>query len=267
MRKRFEKAFDRVLLNEKERNRILENVVGQKQAVKERGRFWQGKTGGAVVVAAALLVFAAVNVLLLGGMERKSPAGMVSEETTGEEVSSFTGDNFEEASGGENDVMEEINEERTEETTVVDVDLSEEQQAQMFMALQDYMPVKNASVTAFFGEGASQGHMGIDMTSEDSVVYLVMDGTVTTYGFTAEKGNYLVIDHGNGVVTEYCCLQESKVSAGDVLGAGTPIAVYGQTGMATGPHLHWEILVNGENRNPLVYVEEHLEQFTAQPWN
>lgn len=141
------------------------------------------------------------------------------------------------------------------------LDITKEEQEALFAQTAQHLPVKNAVMTAIMAvrDDNKYQHNGIDLTSDDTTVYAILDGTVTDYGYTAQKGNYLVIDNGNGVVTEYAHLSESLVSVGDVLSAGTPAAVMGKTGMSTGIHLHWEMTVNGELVNPLCYVAEYLK--------
>lgn len=287
MRKRFEKAFDKVLLNDKEKNQIIENVISHKSVAKEKDSFWQGKTGGVIVVACALLVFVLINAVIFGGMRKGTPVSAVLDETgtvetlaaenestdmTAAETVAAADETPEAIEGAEdvNETLEAIEgEEDVNETPELDGsdELSQEQQAEIFQRLADYMPVKNAVMTSGFGLHRDFPHTGIDLTADETAVYLVMDGTVTAYDFTAEKGNYLVIDHGNGIVTEYHHLKESMVSVGDVLSAGASIAIYGNTGMSTGAHLHWEIIVNGEYQNPLVYVSDNLKDFLINPWN
>jgi murein DD-endopeptidase MepM/ murein hydrolase activator NlpD len=65
------------------------------------------------------------------------------------------------------------------------------------------------------------------------------------YGYTVE------IDHGNGVVTRYAHCRALVVRAGDEVAAGAVIATVGRSGLATAPHLHYEVLVHGRNVNPL----------------
>lgn len=146
---------------------------------------------------------------------------------------------------------------------VAAMDISKETQVRLFELLTDYLPLKNAAFTS--GTEVHRGieHKGIDMTTDDTepVIYAVMDGTVLECGWGGSKGICLVIDNGNGVITEYHHLRECLVSAGDVLSAGTPAAVMGNTGISTGIHLHWEMRADGEFVNPLCYVAEHLDLF------
>lgn len=299
MRNRFKKAFDKVSLDNMEKNQIIENVVNNQSIMKEKRNFWQGKYGGIATVCAALIVFVLVNAAIFGGMKKGSPASDIPESETTESMSPeepnvenaaiVAGEELttaEETPTGENvtaAVDESTEKDITEEPelkaaeglqielenilaqteSLSPLDVPGETQKRLFELLADYLPVKNAVMTANMavrGQNMYE-HSGIDMKSDDTTVYTVMNGTVLDYGFTAAKGNYLVIDNGNGVMTEYYHLKENFVSAGDVLSAGTPVAVMGSTGMSTGPHLHWQMTVNGELVNPLCYAAEHLELF------
>jgi murein DD-endopeptidase MepM/ murein hydrolase activator NlpD len=67
-------------------------------------------------------------------------------------------------------------------------------------------------------------------------------------------GNTLEIDHGNGIITRYAHCSHIDVRAGQRVTRGQRIAAVGSTGLATGPHLHYEIHINGKVVNPLTYV-------------
>jgi murein DD-endopeptidase MepM/ murein hydrolase activator NlpD len=71
--------------------------------------------------------------------------------------------------------------------------------------------------------------------------------------FTGEmpaRGNVLILDHGGGVYSTYAHLQDFEVEPGDEVAQGQPIARVGTSGFSTGPHLHWEMWVNGANVDP-----------------
>ena len=67
-----------------------------------------------------------------------------------------------------------------------------------------------------------------------------------------------IIDHGVGVYTGYWHQQESKVSVGQKLAYGELIGYVGNTGLSTGPHLHWEVWVNGIQVNPLEWIDQEI---------
>jgi murein DD-endopeptidase MepM/ murein hydrolase activator NlpD len=100
-------------------------------------------------------------------------------------------------------------------------------------------------------------HQGLDIaTPHGQPVYSPSDGTVV---FAATEGGYgkvLVIDHGYGVKTRYGHLSEIHVHAGDRVRRGDKVAAVGNTGRSTGPHLHYEVRVNGIPENPRKFVLE-----------
>ena len=81
------------------------------------------------------------------------------------------------------------------------------------------------------------------------------DGTVTETGFDTERGNYLMIDHGDGLTTLYAACSKVDVNEGDPVKAGTPIAAVGSTGRSTGPHLHFEVRQDDVPQNPTAYFD------------
>lgn len=106
-------------------------------------------------------------------------------------------------------------------------------------------------------------HAGIDLgmgnaagTSLGKTVVAVAQGTVVVAGVHSSYGYYVIIDHGNGLQTLYAhCLAGSlMVVPGQVVVAGQPISRVGSTGYSTGPHLHFEVRVNGNRVNPRPYL-------------
>ena len=104
-------------------------------------------------------------------------------------------------------------------------------------------------------------HDGIDIPAPAGTpVLAAADGTVAETGFDAERGNYLVLDHGGGLQTVYGQCREILVQAGDAVSAGEQAAVLGNTGMSTGAHLHFQVLLDGEPQNPLAYFDAALRR-------
>ena len=99
-------------------------------------------------------------------------------------------------------------------------------------------------------------HAGIDIPAETGTpVLAAAGGTVTEAGYDAVRGNYLVLDHGDGMETVYGQCLSLSVAAGNVVAAGQEIAAVGSTGQSTGPHLHFEVRQEGEARNPVAYFD------------
>lgn len=98
-------------------------------------------------------------------------------------------------------------------------------------------------------------HQGLDIngTLQDPT-YAADAGIVTFAGWNKSGyGNMILIDHGNGMVTRYAHHSKLFVKAGDQVAKGQSIGMVGSTGRSTGPHLHYEIYVNGKRVNPLEY--------------
>ena len=79
-------------------------------------------------------------------------------------------------------------------------------------------------------------------------------GTVTTSALSSSYGNYIIINHGDGTTTLYAHMQQRLVSKGATVKQGQVIGKVGSTGISTGPHIHFEIRVNGTRVDPQKYV-------------
>jgi murein DD-endopeptidase MepM/ murein hydrolase activator NlpD len=103
-------------------------------------------------------------------------------------------------------------------------------------------------------------HKGVDLTAPTgSDVYAALDGRVTTSAKHRQYGNYVIIDHGNGVQTVYAHNSKLLVQDGDLVHKGQKIAEVGRTGNATGPHLHFELRLQGSAQNPLPMMNDTEE--------
>ena len=103
-------------------------------------------------------------------------------------------------------------------------------------------------------------HKGVDLTAPTgAAVFAALDGQVIFAGKHKQYGNYVMVDHGNGVVTLYAHHSLNLVQAGDIVRRGQKIAEVGRTGNATGPHLHFELRVDGVQRNPLPVLNDEEE--------
>ncbi|NMC62401.1 MAG: M23 family metallopeptidase, partial [SAR324 cluster bacterium] len=98
-------------------------------------------------------------------------------------------------------------------------------------------------------------HKGTDFTLENGrMVHATADGTVSKVKFDRTYGKVVDVDHGNGISTRYAHLARSLVSEGQKVARGERIAIAGNSGMSTGPHLHYEVQVNRRSRDPLKFV-------------
>ena len=98
-------------------------------------------------------------------------------------------------------------------------------------------------------------HSGIDIAAGmGSSIIAAGSGTVASAGYSDSMGNYVMIAHGNGIVTVYMHASALMVSSGQSVSAGQQIALVGSTGDSTGPHLHFSVRVNGSYVNPWDYL-------------
>ena len=122
-------------------------------------------------------------------------------------------------------------------------------------------PISGGRLSSGFGKrtapkrGASTYHKGVDWaTPTGTPVYASCGGTVTKAGWGSGYGYVVYITHPDGRQTRYAHLSKVLVSAGQTVSQGQKIALSGNTGVSTGPHLHFEILINGSQVNPLNYL-------------
>ncbi|MDY0088399.1 MAG: peptidoglycan DD-metalloendopeptidase family protein [Coriobacteriia bacterium] len=125
-------------------------------------------------------------------------------------------------------------------------------------------PVPGGSITSGYGYRThpvfkqKKFHHGIDISRGGGTILAAGDGKVVgaSYGWNSGYGNKIMIDHGDGLTTVYAHILAGgiKISTGQTVTKGQPIALVGSTGYSTGPHLHFEVRVNGASTNPVPYV-------------
>jgi murein DD-endopeptidase MepM/ murein hydrolase activator NlpD len=122
-------------------------------------------------------------------------------------------------------------------------------------------PLESYNVGSPFGvrgdpiNGHSSYHTGIDLLAPYMTpVYATAAGTVIYSGYRDDYGKVVEIDHGNGLTTRYAHLHRQTVSVGQQISGHTQIGFLGSTGRATGPHVHYEVLVNGEPQDPAKFM-------------
>jgi murein DD-endopeptidase MepM/ murein hydrolase activator NlpD len=122
------------------------------------------------------------------------------------------------------------------------------------------IPVQGARLTSGFGARWGTLHAGVDLAAPmQTPEYAVMDGVVLEAGPASGFGLAVYIQHENGDVTVYGHMDSILVEAGQVVRAGDTIALLGNRGQSTGPHLHFEVHVgglDGQKIDPLPWLRE-----------
>jgi murein DD-endopeptidase MepM/ murein hydrolase activator NlpD len=122
-------------------------------------------------------------------------------------------------------------------------------------------PVAQGFISSYFGErddpftGHEAFHKGVDFAgSAGEPVVAVAAGVVTWAGERSGYGTLVEVSHGKGYVTRYAHNERTLVAVGETVTRGQPIALMGSTGRSTGPHVHFEVLRNGRQVNPLSFT-------------
>jgi murein DD-endopeptidase MepM/ murein hydrolase activator NlpD len=125
----------------------------------------------------------------------------------------------------------------------------------------DGRPVRRGFLSSYFGErqdpmtGHQSFHRGVDFAgSAGAEVIAVASGVVTFSGERAGFGKIVEVSHGAGLVTRYAHNQRNVVSVGETVTRGDTLALMGSTGRSTGPHVHFEVIKNGHQVNPLSFI-------------
>lgn len=121
------------------------------------------------------------------------------------------------------------------------------------------LPANIGRVSSTYGTrvmgGRSEHHSGLDLAAPTGTpIYATGSGLVTKAGWGSGYGQYVEINHGNGYITRYGHASRLHVQVGERVNAGDHIANVGCTGRCTGPHLHYEVVKDGQRRNPSVYL-------------
>lgn len=123
------------------------------------------------------------------------------------------------------------------------------------------LPVRTNAVSSSFGTrwhpllGGYRFHAGIDLPAAMGTrTFATSAGTVATAGWCGGYGNCVTLDHGDGYFTLYGHLARVDVATGQRVGSGQELGLVGSTGNSTGPHLHYEVRINGRPVDPIPYL-------------
>ena len=120
-------------------------------------------------------------------------------------------------------------------------------------------PLPNGRISSNYGGrtmgGRAENHSGLDLAAPTGTpIYATGPGVVTKSGWGTGYGQYVEINHGDGYVTRYAHASRLIARVGERVKAGQHIANVGCTGRCTGPHLHYEVVKNGQRKNPSPYL-------------
>lgn len=148
---------------------------------------------------------------------------------------------------------------RADAMTLMESRLFEQKIKKMMVPTQ--LPVLDANLGSVFGwridpiTGRSALHTGLDFPAETGTpIYSAAGGMVVTQEFHFQYGNMIEIDHGNNLITRYAHASRVLVKKGDLIKRGQKIAEVGTSGRSTGPHLHFEVLVQGVPQDPQKFL-------------
>ena len=113
--------------------------------------------------------------------------------------------------------------------------------------------------------GTQRWHNGLDIAAPyGTEVYVTGNGAVVDAGWNSGLGNYIIVDHSYGLRTAYGHLSKMHVAKGALVKRGDVIGLVGNTGISSGPHLHYEIIHYGQNKNPINFFNDDM---TTEEYN
>lgn len=165
--------------------------------------------------------------------------------------------------------LDQMANQRADLMTVIESRLFEQKVKKMMVPTQP--PVNGANLGSAFGwridpmTGTSALHTGLDFPAEPGTpIYSAAGGVVVAQEYHPQYGNMVVIDHGNDLVTLYAHASRIWVKKGDLVKRGQKVAEVGTSGRSTGPHLHFEVLVQGVPQDPQKFLNAGGNLATAQ---
>lgn len=166
--------------------------------------------------------------------------------------------------------LDQLANQRTDLMTVMESRLFEQKIKKMMVPTQ--APVQSANLGSSFGwridpiTGHSALHTGLDFPAEPGTpIAAAAGGVVVTQEYHFQYGNMVEIDHGNDLISRYAHASRVFVKKGDLIKRGQKIAEVGTTGRSTGPHLHFEVLVQGVPQDPQKFLNAGRNLASATP--
>lgn len=166
--------------------------------------------------------------------------------------------------------LDKLTDQRVDLMTVMESRLFDQKIKKMMVPTQE--PVLGGNLGSAFGwridplNGRSALHTGLDFPSEPgAAIHAAAGGVVVTQEFHPAYGNMVEVDHGNDLLTRYAHASRVLVKKGDLVRRGQVIAEVGTTGRSTGPHLHFEVLVQGVYQDPKKFLDagKHLPRLAV----
>ncbi len=232
------------------------------------------KINKVILVQAVVCVFFILLVFLTGKFSPSTFEFLKNEYNRIMSVDMSARELFDSAKGATQDVMSSVIQPTEEPSTTEEIpdgeggeDAEQEGSAVAVMASlgknQKITTPLHGRITSRYGyrtnpiSGKYGLHTGVDIAADEGTgIVAAYNGVVKDTGYGEKKGNFVLMEHTDGTQTLYCHCSEVLVTEGSVIRAGELIALVGNTGWSTGPHLHFEIRIDGSSVDPLNYIKE-----------
>ncbi len=229
----------------------------------------KNSTNSVMIVQLVVCIFAVVSVFLIGRLSpqtfefiRDEYNRIMSVDMDANEIASSAKKVIERAGATDEGQTAEKSTERKNVNTVKSAADGEVMAVMsLFKSDEEITVPVHGEITSEYGNrtnpvsGEYLMHSGVDIAaSQGTEIRAAYSGIVSEVGSNSVGGNYISLVHKDGSETLYCHCSKIIAEKGDVIRAGETIALVGSTGRSTGPHLHFEITVDGKTENPLLYL-------------
>lgn len=229
----------------------------------------KNSTNSVMIVQLVVCIFAVVSVFLIGRLSpqtfdfiRDEYNRIMSVDMDAKEIASSAKKVIERAEATDEGQTAEKSTERKNVNTVKSAADGEVMAVMsLFKSDEEITVPVHGEITSKYGNrtnpvsGEYLMHSGVDIAaSQGTEIRAAYSGIVSEVGSNSVGGNYISLVHKDGSETLYCHCSKIIAEKGDVIRAGETIALVGSTGRSTGPHLHFEITVDGKTENPLLYL-------------